>query len=149
MPNCPNMIFLFVFSMILSKYWIIINDSIKVFHTLFSCWFCEFFFHLTVNGYEDFNLIIQPFNRNSLFTFWSSLLYFINFCFFPWYSFRFRNCCPISLLLVKIGLFPSSNFYHSSHVHISTTFYSLRHLWFNHFYIHIIKQLKFVEIPTS
>ena len=40
-----------------------INESNALIHILFSCINYKLFFHLTANGYENFDLIISSFNR--------------------------------------------------------------------------------------
>ena len=59
-----------------------INDFNALIYTLFSYIFCEFFFYLTTNGYDSFDLKISSFNKGLFFTFQISQLHLIYFCFF-------------------------------------------------------------------
>ena len=116
-------------------------------YTLFSCRFCKFFFHLSANGYENFNLIISPFN-------WSFFSPFdspnsTSSTFFLGCSIRFCSHRPTFFLLTNIIIFFSIILCLLSHAHISTTLYMLLHLSSTHFYIFIIEQLKNIEISTS
>ena len=100
----------------------------------------QIFLCLIANCYEGIIMIILLFNRNLSSPSNSPNSFF--WCSFDAHSssFSYQGC------LISFSFFL---FAMPSYGRISTIFNILGHLWFNHFYICIVKQLKIVEIPTS